>query len=192
MYTDIRHNAIHGSIVRNLARVRESTQPEAATCGVRASARLRNSVCLPKRKCRQKECWFGQKYESTDRVTVKFSDILAINDFAEANSYMFVGKQLRQYFMGVPMGDPLSCSAAQSVCLDAEIRCDERRQAADVNSVGGGGDSCRNLTLCVMDDLFFRIAYEQSATKQGEWTARSADAYIEQLKAAYPAPLELE
>jgi hypothetical protein len=43
-----------------------------------------------------------------------------------------------------------------------------------------------------MDDLFFRIAYEQSATKQGEWTARSADAYIEQLKAAYPAPLELE
>jgi hypothetical protein len=43
-----------------------------------------------------------------------------------------------------------------------------------------------------MDDLFFRVAYVPGATEAEEWSAESADAYIEELKGCYPDPLVLE
>ena len=43
-----------------------------------------------------------------------------------------------------------------------------------------------------MDDLFFRIAYKPKTSTAEEWSAESAEAYIEELKGCYPDPLELE
>jgi hypothetical protein len=163
MYTDIRHDRIMESITRNIVRAREPGTNGPA-CDVRTSLRLRESVCLPKGKCKQTECWYGKAYGLSDSyVTVTFDDIVQVHQFAQANSYMFVGDQLRQYHLGVPMGDPLSCAAAQSVCMDAEMRCDEQRQMRPSDGRCGGGDAQRNLSLSVMDDLFFRIAYNPSA-----------------------------
>ena len=192
MYTDIRHDRIMESIGRNLQRAREPAQI-VHTADVRASGRLRRSVCLPKGKCKQSECWYGQAYGLSDSfVEVTFDDIANVNAFAQANSYMFVGDELRQYHLGVPMGDPLSCAAAQSVCGDAEMRCDARRQARETTGRVGGGDAERNLSLAVMDDLFFRVAYVPGAETASQWSAESAEAYITELKGCYPAPLELE
>ena len=192
MYTDIRHDKIKESIGRNLKRAREPgdcTQ----TADLRTSARVRTSVCLPKGKCKQSECWYGRAYGLSDYfVEVTFDDIVQVNEFAEANSYMFVGDELRKYHLGVPMGDPLSCAAAQSVCLDAEMCCDARRQERTTTGRVGGADADRNLSLAVMDDLFFRVAYVPGATEAEEWSAESADAYIEELKGCYPDPLVLE
>ena len=129
----------------------------------------------------------GKDYGLSDstNVEIKFDDIVAVNDFANKNSFMYVGGQLRQYRLGIPMGDPLSCAKANGTCLDAEMRCDDRRAAVH-------GDAERNLTLCFMDDLFMKVAYDPEAEGAGEWTEASADEYIEQIKACYPKRLVLE
>ena len=60
-------------------------------------------------------------FDDSDHVEVSFNDIVDVNNYAETNSYMFVGKQLRKYELGVPMGDPLSCAAALSCTMAAEM-----------------------------------------------------------------------
>ena len=161
--------------------------------GVRSSTRTRTGVVLPRRKCKQTECWFGKKvFDDSDHVEITFEDIIDVNTFAEEHSYMFVGTQLRKYKLGVPMGDPLSCAAALSCTLAAEMSADSTRQTRC-------GDADRNLSLCFMDDLFFKVAYESAKacaeqTRQGRdaWTKASARQYIAELMSCYPKPLELE
>ena len=191
MYTDLRHQAIQGSIKVNLKRAQEPGNAP-ANGGVRSSTRVRNSVCCPRGKCKQRECWFGKRvFDDSDHVEVSFNDIVDVNNYAETNSYMFVGKQLRKYELGVPMGDPLSCAAALSCTMAAEMTADRKRQARH-------GDARRNLSLCFMDDLFFRVAYDPEAKnrkighKTATWTKESAKTYVGELMACYPRPLELE
>ena len=191
MYTDLRHAAIGESIKVNLARAQEPGNAS-ANGGVRSSTRVRNSVCCPKGKCKQRECWFGKRvFDDSDHVEVTFDDIVDINKFAEENSFMFVGNQLRKYELGVPMGDPLSCAAALSCTMAAEMTADRKRRTKH-------GDARRNLSLCFMDDLFFRIAYDPDAHKRATssrtatWTKESAKEYVRELMACYPKPLELE
>ena len=62
------------------------------------------------------------------------------------------------------MGDPLSCAAALSCTIAAEMSADNTRQAKH-------GDACRNLSLCFMDDLLSKVAYKTDthcATNEAE------------------------
>ena len=170
----------------NLTRAQE-VQTATASATRRSAARLRKSVVCPKGKCSLSECWFGKDYGLSDstNVEINFDDIRQVNAFANENSYMFVGKQLRKYRVGIPMGDPLSCAKANGTCLHAEMQCDNRR-AERV------GDAERNMTLCFMDDLFIKVAYEVDATGADAWTEQSAEEFKEELKSCYPERLVLE
>ena len=148
MYTDLRHAAIGESIKVNLARAQEPGNAS-ANGGVRSSTRVRNSVCCPKGKCKQRECWFGKRvFDDSDHVEVTFDDIVDINKFAEENSFMFVGNQLRKYGLGVPMGDPISCVAALSCTMAAEMTADRKRRTKH-------GDARRNLKAYASWTIYF-------------------------------------
>ena len=153
----------------------------------RSAARLRKAVVCPKGKCKLSDCWFGKDYglSSSTNVEVTFNDIRQVNAFANENSYMYVGKQLRKYRVGIPMGDPLSCAKANGTCLHAEMKCDTTREERV-------GDAERNLTLCFMDDLFIKVVYEVDGSREGGWTEASAEEYKEELKKCYPERLVLE
>ena len=172
----------------NVERAREVQTADTNTAK-RASARLRGSVTCPKGKCKLTDCWFGKAYGLSDstNVEIKFDDIIQVNvyAFANENSYMFVGTQLRKYRVGIPMGDPLSCAKANGTCLHAEMTCDNNREKRV-------GDSERNLTLCFMDDLFIKVAYDAEEHDGEQWTEASAEDFKEELKKCYPKRLVLE
>jgi len=96
---------------------------------------------------------------------------------------MFVGRQLRKYHLGVPMGDPLSVAKANGLCMVAEFKADRQQQLLH-------GDSVRNLSLHFMDDLFFRAAYVDEPSSP--WSRQSALKMISTLQTCYPATLTLE
>ena len=84
--------------------------------------------------------------------------------------------------LGAPMGEPASCAQALSVCLHAEQSFHTTRETAE-------GDSARDASLGFVDDMQFRYGYELS---DRVWTRASARELLEQSRAIYPPPLELE
>eukprot|EP01050_Picozoa_sp_SAG11_P019662 SAG11_NODE_3172_length_2635_cov_2.232650_3_plen_115_part_00 len=93
---------------------------------------------------------------------------------------MKVGKQVRHYHIGTPMGEPGSCAKANGLCLDDELRVDAEREAA-----WGGGYSERNCSLAFVDDKHVRVAYDDIP-----WTQDSAEEYVTALK-QYSDPLTM-
>ena len=185
MYTELGHKEIMVATEANVERAKE-VQTDEAKGERRSCARLRRTVVCPKGKCKLRECGFGKDYglSGSTNVEINFDDIVQVNEFANESSYMFVGKEIRKYRLGIPMGDPLSCAKANGTCLHAEMTCDKAREERR-------GDAQRNLTLCYMDDLFMKVAYEVGDGDE-EWTEKEADEYLEELKQCYPARLVLE
>ena len=120
-------------------------------------------------------------YDTAAMVEVPFKAIEAVNRYANEHSFMFVGQALRRYTLGCPMGDPLSAAKSQGLCLVGEHKFQQQREHQHQ-------DSIRNNSFCFMDDLFLRVAYCDSAG----WSKDSAASMLEQLKAVYKTPLELE
>ena len=181
MYTDMPHTEVNTSIREMLDLIKLSFDHECSD-GSRYSLRRLNTVVCPRLKGKLAECRFGRAY-STEFVEVTFSDIMNVCKYSDDNSYMYVGNQLRKYHLGVPMGDPLSVAKANSLCMAHELKADLTRETLH-------GDSVRNLSLCFMDDLYYRVAYVDAP--DSTWTERSARNMIDELKLCYPRTLVLE
>ena len=177
MYTNCNHADVQAAIKGNLEYLR---QPNGAKIRHTYPTRTLDKVSVPKCKGKLDQCRLGNTYNKDENLEINFKTLLEINKYANEHSYMFVGKELRRYFLGIPMGDPLSVAQASALCQWAECKCDIRREERV-------GDSTRNLSYCFMDDLNLRIAYnDKEATKE------SAREYLEELKGCYPSSLNLE
>ena len=178
MYTNCEHIDVQKAIDANLDYLNE---PNGTKVRHKYPTRTLDRVSVPRNKARLNECRLGNTYNDQDNVEIKFKTIKQVNKYANEHSYMFVGKELRRYFLGIPMGDPLSVAQASALCQHAEMECDIKREETN-------GDSERNLSFCFMDDLNIRIAYndEESTSKE------SAREYIESIKKCYPTSLNLE
>ena len=100
-------------------------------------------------------CSIGPAYDSDTQVEVRLTDITNICEYSNERSYMRVGKQLRRYKMGTPMGEQSSCAKANGVCLDDELTTDATWQQQH-------GDSCRNLSLAFVDDKHIQVAWDDT------------------------------
>ena len=117
-------------------------------------------------------CALGPAYNTDEQIEIKFSDLQFICDYSNDASIMRVGKQIRRYLMGTPMGEQGSCAKANGVCMDDELTIDAARD-----------DSERNLSLAFVDDKHARVAYDDV-----KWSKASAEAYIKELM-KYSDPL---
>ena len=105
--------------------------------------------------------------------------MIAICDYSNARSIMRIGKQIRRYVMGTPMGEPRTRAKSNGVCLDDELNADAEREKQY-------GDSERNLSLAFVDDKHIRVAYDDNL-----WSTESAREYLEGLR-NYSAPFKME
>ena len=156
MHTNLQHDEIETAVDYHLRTVTCARQRALRLGERRTSVRGRKSVVLPRGKCSLRECRFGQLYEGEKLVQVDFNDIRDVSRWANEMSYMFVGTQLRRYVLGVPMGAPMACFQALATTKRCEDVCNEKME-----------DSERNVSVCVMDDLFLQILYDPSETQGG-------------------------
>ena len=98
-------------------------------------------------------CSLGPAYNHEEEVEIKFSDLTDVSDYSNDTSILRVGREIRRYLQGTPMGEQGSCAKANGVCLDDELRIDAAREAEF-------GDSERNLSLAFVDDKHARVAYD--------------------------------
>jgi len=117
-------------------------------------------------------CALGPAYNKDEQIEIKFSDLQFICDYSNDASIMRVGKQIRRYLMGTPMGEQGSCAKANGVCMDDELTLDATHD-----------DSQRNLSLAFVDDKHARVAYDDV-----KWSKASAEVYIKELM-KYSDPL---
>jgi hypothetical protein len=126
------------------------------------------------------ECFLGPAYNHETQVEIKFSDLIDICEYSNRHSIMRVGRQIRQYIMGTPMGEQGSCAKANGVCLDDELRIDKEREEKH-------HDSERNLSLAYVDDKHAIVAYDENDQL---WTRASAEKYLSELM-TYSDPLRM-
>ena len=175
MYQFVTHERMHESLVSNIARVKNSTEPNR-----RFPQRNLDRVAVGRRKQDGlSACALGPAYNLEEQVEIRFSDMIDICDYSNDRSIMRIGKQIRQYVMGTPMGEPGSCAKANGVCLDDELNADAEREKQF-------GDSERNVSLAFVDDKHIRVAYDDIL-----WSKESAQEYLEGLR-TYSAPLKME
>ena len=175
MYNFVTHERMHDSLVKNIERVKNSTAPTR-----RYPMRSLDRVTVGRKKQDGlKSCALGPAYNLEEQVEIRFEDMIEICDYSNDRSFLRVGKEIRRYVMGTPMGEPGSCAKANGVCLDDELNADAEREIRY-------GDSERNLSLAFVDDKHIRVAYDDIL-----WSRESAQEYLEVLR-NYSAPLVME
>eukprot|EP01050_Picozoa_sp_SAG11_P016364 SAG11_NODE_2226_length_3663_cov_1.716891_1_plen_250_part_00 len=111
-------------------------------------------------------------------MEVTLKDVVDICEHSNARSFMRVGRQIRHYHIGTPMGEQGSCAKANGLCMDDEYAMDAVREAAC-------GDSERNCSLAFVDDKHVRVAYDDVI-----WSKESAESYADTLM-QYSEPLQM-
>jgi hypothetical protein len=165
---------MNDALLRNIERVRNSHAP-----GRRYPLRNLDRVEVGKRKSDGlKACALGPAYNTEEQTEILFSDMMDICVHSNARSFMRVGKQIRHYHIGTPMGEQGSCAKANGLCLDEELRVDAAREAEC-------GDSERNCSLAFVDDKHVRVAYDELL-----WSKSSAEEYADRLM-RYSEPLSM-
>ena len=126
------------------------------------------------------QCHLGPAYNHETQVEIRFSDLIEVCEYSNSHSIMRVGRQIRQYIMGTPMGEQGSCAKSNGVCLDDELRIDQEREDKHL-------DSERNLSLAFVDDKHAIVAYDENDLF---WTRASATEYLGELM-TYSDPLRM-
>ena len=177
MYTDLSFKRMSESLRSNIARVRESTSN---TTERKYPLRNLDRLCVGRSKSEpgHRVCTLGPAYNHAEQVEIRFTDLTDVCDYSNHTSIMRVGREIRRYLQGTPMGEQGSCAKANGVCLDDELRIDAAREAEF-------GDSERNLSLAFVDDKHARVAYDDIL-----WSRESAQQYIDLLM-TYSAPLKM-
>ena len=167
MYTNISVQRMNESLRANIQRVKDSSED-----GRRFPMRNLDRIAVGKsRQDGIDQCHLGPAYNHETQVEIRFSDLTDICEYSNDNSIMRVGRQIRQYVMGTPMGEQGSCAKANGVCLDDELRIDMERE--DKHQ-----DSERNLSLAYVDDKHAIVAYDAN---DQFWTRASAQEYMDEL-----------
>eukprot|EP01050_Picozoa_sp_SAG11_P030838 SAG11_NODE_9298_length_924_cov_3.258182_1_plen_248_part_01 len=104
MYTNISHARMDEALENNIKRLRDSSMP-----GRRFPMRNLDRVSVAKRKTKQKFNTLGPTYNKHEQVEVTFEQMKAICKHSNDSSYMRVGREIRHYHMGTPMGEQGSC-----------------------------------------------------------------------------------
>ena len=176
MYTDLRMDRMNDALRNCVQYLRESTDPER-----RYPMRAVDRVSVPRHKAGERALrTLGPAYNHEEQVEIPFETMFAINDYSNAKSIIRVGRQIRKYTLGTPMGEQQSCAKANGVCLDDELKIDRARELA-------AGDSCRNISLAFVDDKHARVVYDENDYL---WTKASAEEYLGQLM-TYSEPLQM-
>jgi hypothetical protein len=125
MYTNCPHERMDEAVRNNIQRLRDSTHPDRAY-----PLRNLDRVSVGQGKNDGiKACSLGPTYNTETQVEIKFKDMIDICVHSNARSFMRVGRQVRHYHIGTPMGEQGSCAKANGLCLDDELRVDAEREA---------------------------------------------------------------
>ena len=178
MYTELEHTTINRATRLNVDRFLAS---DVFSSEIGHNLRARPAICVPRKGAKMATCHVGYAQDE-EHCTVFLSDIIEVTEFANSRSIMRVGKELRKYTKGTPMGMQASCASANGVGLDAEFTADAQREASH-------GDSVRNLSLSYVDDCRVGIAWSESGAHG--WTLESAREYARTIMDCYPAPLRM-